>query len=141
MKSILLFTLGALNLSAFAAMPDDGLVLPFPPTPLSDSVSKPRLQDSKMKWPAQPQRFHTTAICSPTRSAPLLFNIRMDPMESYDNKDSYGHMLQKNSWVFAPMGELMGKHLMTLGEYPPVQGGKSFDMSNVVQEFINKAKQ
>ena len=76
-----------------------------------------------------------------SRSAPLLFNIRMDPMESYDNKDSYGHMLQKNSWVFAPMGELMGKHLMTLGEFPPVQGGKSFDMSNVVQEFINKAKQ
>ena len=76
-----------------------------------------------------------------SRSAPLLFNIRMDPMESYDNKDSYGHMLQKNSWVFAPMGELMGKHLQTLGEYPPVQGGKSFDMSNVVQEFINKAKQ
>ena len=76
-----------------------------------------------------------------SRSAPLLFNIRMDPMESYDNKDSYGHMLQKNSWVFAPMGELMGKHLMTLGEYPPVQGGKSFDMSNVVEEFINKAKQ
>jgi hypothetical protein len=63
-----------------------------------------------------------------SRSAPLLFNIRMDQMEFYDNKDSYGHMLQKNSWVFAPMGELMGKHLMTLGEYPPVQGGKSFDI-------------
>ena len=40
-----------------------------------------------------------------------------------------------------PMGELMGAHLKTLAEYPPVQGGKSFDMSNVVKEFIDKAHQ
>ena len=40
-----------------------------------------------------------------------------------------------------PMGELMGQHLQSLAEYPPVQGGKSFDMSNVVEEFINKARQ
>jgi len=75
------------------------------------------------------------------RTVPLVFNIRMDPFESYDNKDSYGHLLQKVSWLIQPMGELMGQHLKTLAEYPPVQGGKSFDMSNVVQEFINKAIQ
>ncbi len=75
------------------------------------------------------------------RTAPLVFNIRMDPFESYDNKDSYGHLLQKISWLVQPMGELMGAHLKTLAEYPPVQGGKSFDMSNVVQEFVNKGKQ
>lgn len=39
------------------------------------------------------------------------------------------------------MGELMNNHLKTLAEHPPVQGGTTFDMSNVVQEFINKAKQ
>ena len=75
------------------------------------------------------------------RTAPLVFNIRMDPFESYDSKDSYGHLLQKISWLFAPMGEMMGEHLKTLAQYPPVQGGKSFDMSNIVQEFINKGKQ
>ena len=32
-------------------------------------------------------------------------------------------------------------HLKTLAEFPPVQGGKTFDMSNIVQEFIGKAKQ
>jgi len=98
-----------------AATPDDGSVLPFPP-PAMESVVKPRLQDSTMQWPAQPQRlpkdapniliillddvgfgvpdtfggevhmptltklasegirfnrFHTTAICSPTRAALL----------------------------------------------------------------------
>jgi len=75
------------------------------------------------------------------RTVPLVFNIRMDPFESYDSKDSYGHLMQKVSWLIQPMGELMQAHLKTLADYPPVQGGASFDMSNVVQEFINKSKQ
>lgn len=75
------------------------------------------------------------------RTVPLVFNLRMDPFESYDNKDSYGHLMQKVSWLIQPMGVLMNEHLETLAEYPPVQGGKSFDMSNVVDQFINKARQ
>ncbi len=75
------------------------------------------------------------------RTVPLVFNIRMDPYESYDSPDAYGHLMQKVSWLLAPMGELMGEHLETLAEYPPVQGGKSFDMSNVVDEFIKKGRQ
>jgi arylsulfatase len=70
------------------------------------------------------------------RGKPLVFNLRMDPFESYETSDSYGHLMQKVSWLIAPMGELMGKHLQSLAEYPPVQGGKSFDMSNVVEDFI-----
>lgn len=75
------------------------------------------------------------------RTVPLVFNIRMDPFESFDSKDSYGHLLQKVSWLMQPMGTLMGQHLQTLADYPPVQGGTSFDMSNVVEEFVNKAHQ
>lgn len=75
------------------------------------------------------------------RTVPLIFNLRMDPFESYDSDDSYGHLLQKVSWLMAPMGELMTAHLRSLAEFPPVQGSKSFDMSNVVEEFINKSKQ
>jgi len=75
------------------------------------------------------------------RTAPLAFNLRMDPFESYDSTDAYGHLMQKVSWLMQPMGELMQQHLKTLAEYPPVQGGKSFDMSNVVQQFIDKAMQ
>ena len=75
------------------------------------------------------------------RTVPLVFNIRMDPFESYDSPDAYGHLMQKVSWLIQPMGELMGHHLQTLKEHPPVQGGKSFDMSNVVEDFINKGMQ
>ena len=65
----------------------------------------------------------------------------MDPFESFDNKDSSGHLMQKVSWLIQPMGELMAVHLKSLAEYPPVQGGKSFDMSNVVEQFIQKGVQ
>jgi len=75
------------------------------------------------------------------RTAPLVFNIRMDPYESYDSKDSYGHLMQKVSWLIQPMGQLMAEHLKSLADYPPVQGGKSFDMSNLVQEFMQKSMQ
>ena len=75
------------------------------------------------------------------RTVPLVFNIRADPYESYDSADSYGHLMQKVSWLIQPMGVLMGEHLQSLAEFPPVQGGSSFDMSNVVEEFINKPRQ
>jgi Arylsulfatase A and related enzymes len=75
------------------------------------------------------------------RTVPLVFNIRMDPFESYDSTDAYGHLLQKVFWLIQPMGVLMQRHLQSLVEYPPVQGGSSFDMSNVVEEFMSKAPQ
>lgn len=75
------------------------------------------------------------------RTVPLVFNIRSDPYESYDSTDSFGHLMQKVSWLIQPMGVLMQEHLQSLADYPPVQGGSSFDMSNVVEEFINKARQ
>ena len=74
-------------------------------------------------------------------AAPLVFNVRMDPFESYSSIDSYGHLLQKSSWQLAPLGEIMNAHLKTLVDYPPVQGGNSFDMSNIVQEVLSKARQ
>jgi len=75
------------------------------------------------------------------RTVPLVFNIRMDPYESYDSPDAYGHLMQKVSWLIQPLGELMQAHIETLIKYPPVQGGKSFDMSNVVEQFIDKSVQ
>ena len=74
------------------------------------------------------------------RTAPIVFNIRSDPFESYDTTDSFGHLGQKVSWIFEPMTELLEAHLKTLAQYPPVQGGTSFDLSNVVGDFLEKAR-
>ncbi len=75
------------------------------------------------------------------RTTPLVFNLRSDPFESYDNKDSFGHLAQRDSWVFQPIVEGLKAHLMTLAKYPPVQGGSSFDMSNAVEDFLRMSKQ
>jgi hypothetical protein len=53
-----------------------------------------------------------------------LTTVRMGPYKSYDNKDSYGHLLQKVSWLIQPMDQLMAAHLKSLADYPPVQGGE-----------------
>jgi arylsulfatase A-like enzyme len=70
----------------------------------------------------------------------LIFNLRSDPFESYDTKDSYGHMAQRTSWVVAPMMELAQQHLKTLIEYPSVQKGSTFDASNLVEQVLQMQK-
>jgi arylsulfatase len=49
-------------------------------------------------------------------------------------------MMQRMSWLFEPMGELIAGHVKTLAKHPPVQGGASFDMSSVVSEFLQKVR-
>ena len=75
------------------------------------------------------------------RTYPVVYNLRMDPFESYNSIDSYGHLLQKVSWLIQPMNVLIGEHLQTLAEVPPVEGGASFNMSNLVQDFLEKGQQ
>jgi len=75
------------------------------------------------------------------RTVPKVFNLRMDPFESYDSVDSYGHLLQKVSWLMAPMGEMLHKHLESLKKYPPVQGSKTFNRSHMVEDFLKKGSQ
>jgi len=75
------------------------------------------------------------------RTMPVMFNIRMDPYESYDSTDAYGHLTQKISWLFQPMSVLLQQHLESLAQYPPVQGGASFDLSNLIEDFAARARQ
>jgi arylsulfatase A-like enzyme len=72
---------------------------------------------------------------------PKLYNLRADPFESYDSLDAQGHLIQKMSWLMAPASEIVGDHIKSLIKYPPVQGGTSFDMSNVVAETLKRAPQ
>jgi arylsulfatase A-like enzyme len=75
------------------------------------------------------------------RTAPLVFNLHSDPFESYDSTDSFGHLGQRVSWLFEPMSMLIEEHLKSFAKYPPVQGGASFDMSNVVADFLQRLRQ
>lgn len=74
-------------------------------------------------------------------TVPKIYNLRADPLESYDSRDAQGHLLQKMSWLLAPVNEIIGQHIKTLKDYPPVQGGTSFDMSNIIEQTIKKGQQ
>jgi arylsulfatase len=56
----MLLATALLSAASLNAQDRIGSVLPFPPTAM-DSVAKPRLQDSTMKWPQQPQRLPADA--------------------------------------------------------------------------------
>jgi arylsulfatase len=72
---------------------------------------------------------------------PKVYNLRADPFESFDSVDSNGHLLQKVSWLLAPINELISAHVKTLVEYPPVQGGTTFDMTKTIEEAMKKTQQ
>jgi hypothetical protein len=52
------------------------------------------------------------------RTVPLVFNVRMDPFESFDNTDFYGHLLQKVSWLIQPMGNIQQPFFTFLPIHP-----------------------
>lgn len=73
-----LFTVGPV---VFAQpVPNDGSVLPFPPQAM-ESVTKPRLQDSTMKWPAEPRRL--------AKDAPNILVILIDDV-GFGVADTFG---------------------------------------------------
>jgi hypothetical protein len=57
---LLAFALASSVVAQRAPVPDDGSVLPFPPTP-SASVAGATLQDSTMTWRKEPQRLQPDA--------------------------------------------------------------------------------
>lgn len=76
-----------------------------------------------------------------TLAKPRLFNLRADPYESYDSIDAYGHLVQKMSWLLAPVQEIVKEHVQSLVEYPPTQGGSTFDMAETIEKAMKQTQQ
>jgi arylsulfatase len=73
------YTLGVAPTPAQSS-PDDGSVLPFPPLPMA-GAAKPRLQDSTMRWPEQPQRL--------PKDAPNILIVLLDDV-GFGVADTFG---------------------------------------------------
>lgn len=72
---------------------------------------------------------------------PKMYNLRADPFESYDSIDANGHLVQKMSWLLAPVSELVQEHVKSLVEYPPTQGGTTFNMAEVIENAMKQTQQ
>lgn len=62
---------------------------------------------------------------------PLLFNVRQDPFESYDQAPGpRATVTQQKTYLFNEFLERIGKHMATLQQYPPKQKSSSLSIGN-----------
>lgn len=66
---------------------------------------------------------------------PVVYNIRMDPHESFDTVRDRSQIIQKKSWIHGPMQTLLGSHIKTLVQYPPLQKPATLDFSEMIQRM------
>ncbi|CAM5480150.1 N-acetylgalactosamine-6-O-sulfatase [Afipia felis] len=65
---------------------------------------------------------------------PLLFNLRQDPFESYDQAPGpLPTMIQKKQFVLQEIQNVMMAHLKSLKDYPPAQKGGSLSAGNMME--------
>ena len=71
---------------------------------------------------------------------PILFNLRSDPYESWDDTGERSDMLQRKTWLNGPMQAILRAHVGSLMQYPPVQKAKTLDFSRLL-DSLQKGQQ
>lgn len=66
---------------------------------------------------------------------PIIYNLRFDPFESFDNITDRSDVLQRKQWLSEPIQELLMLHIKSLSDYPPVQKAATLDFSELVKEM------
>ncbi|GAA4842426.1 arylsulfatase [Algivirga pacifica] len=66
---------------------------------------------------------------------PIMYNLRLDPFESFDNLTDRSDILQRKQFLNEPIQELIQEHAKSLQEYPPVQKAATFDFSELIKEM------
>jgi arylsulfatase len=70
--------------------------------------------------------------------APLLFNLRRDPLEkAQHNATVYDDWWLDHAFVLIPIQQMAGEFLMTMKEFPPSQTPGAFNLSRI-QELLEK---
>jgi arylsulfatase len=68
---------------------------------------------------------------------PVMYNLRMDPFESFDGVTDRSDIVQAKQWLNEPVQHLLGEHIESLVEYPPVQKAASFDFSAIMEQLMS----
>jgi len=66
-----------------------------------------------------------------------IYNIRMDPFESFDGITDRSDIVQAKQWLNEPVQHLLGEHIKSLTEYPPVQKAATFDFSALMDQLAS----
>ena len=66
---------------------------------------------------------------------PVIFNLHMDPFESFDGLTDRSDIVQAKQWLNEPVQEILGEHIKSLAEYPPAQKAATFDFSELMKQL------
>ena len=68
---------------------------------------------------------------------PIIYNLRMDPFESFDGLTDRSDIVQAKQWLNEPVQHLLGEHIQSLSKYPPLQKAASFDFSQLMEQLMS----
>lgn len=71
---------------------------------------------------------------------PIIYNLHADPFESHDDISSLSDGIQKKQWLAGPIQTILGDHIRSLAQYPPVQAAPSNDFSEIIRQLTAKNK-
>ncbi|MBO3273825.1 arylsulfatase [Pseudomonas schmalbachii] len=75
-----------------------------------------------------------------TLDIPWMFNLRQDPFESFEQAPGpRAYLLQKKAHVLYAMTGLIGEHLKTFKDFPPVQEGMSLSFDKLKEQILKQA--
>jgi hypothetical protein len=67
---------------------------------------------------------------------PIIFNLRADPYESWDDTAERSDILQRKPWLEGSMQMVIGQHIQSLLQYPPVQKATTFDITTMLESMM-----
>lgn len=72
------------------------------------------------------------------QSVPLIFNLRADPYESWDETGERSDIAQRKLWLEGSIQMILGQHIRSLVQYPPVQKATSLDFTKAMESMASQ---
>ena len=66
---------------------------------------------------------------------PVMYNLRQDPFETFDSIRDRPDIIQTKQWISEPLQALLGSHIKSLMDYPPVQKASTLDFSELIKNL------
>lgn len=104
----------------------------------TDDGSLSALRYNNWKLMFSVQRAHGLGVWQEpyvTLRLPMLFNLRMDPLERAEESEAYSRWRADNLWVMVPAQAIVGQFLQTFKDYPPRAPSGSFSLDKALQKM------
>ena len=66
---------------------------------------------------------------------PVMYNLRQDPFETFDSIRDRSDIIQTKQWISEPLQALLGSHIKSLMDYPPLQKAATLDFSELIKNM------